>query len=366
MLQLRNIEKKFGSQIALQSLDLKIEEGEFYSLLGPSGCGKTTLMRIISGLETEFSGEITWKGQRIDHLPARLRPFNMVFQKYALFPHLDILGNLAFGPRLKNKSEKDICKKASEVLDLMGLEGFEKRLPETLSGGQQQRVALARALMNEPEILLLDEPLSALDQKLREHMQTELCLLQRKLGLTFIFVTHDQEEAMVMSDRIAVMNGGKVVQEATPRELYDSPNSSFCAQFVGRMNCLTARFEKSEGAYSVVTHEEFGKLKVKNSSVAPGSSVEVFIRPEKIRLANGSSGNDNNIVSCTVEQITFRGHQYELLLQVTPNSWLKMVSQDRHPKFQDSLENSTPIQVEFLASESLIFPSEASVKDSHL
>ncbi|MGE0634460.1 MAG: ABC transporter ATP-binding protein, partial [Pseudobdellovibrionaceae bacterium] len=206
MLELRSIEKKFGSQIALRRLDLQIQEGEFYSLLGPSGCGKTTLMRIISGLETDFSGEIYWKGQRIEHLPARQRPFNMVFQKYALFPHLDIFGNLAFGPRLKNKSEKEIRGKAGEVLNLVGLGGYENRLPETLSGGQQQRVALARALMNEPEILLLDEPLSALDQKLREHMQTELRLLQRKLGLTFIFVTHDQEEAMVMSDRIAVMN----------------------------------------------------------------------------------------------------------------------------------------------------------------
>lgn len=355
MLQLRNIEKSFNSQTALSRLNLDIQEGDFYSLLGPSGCGKTTLMRIISGLERDFEGTIIWKGKRMEHLPARERPFNMVFQKYALFPHLNIFDNLAFGLRLKKIQEKEIKSRAEETLNLVGLSGYESRLPETLSGGQQQRVALARALINRPEILMLDEPLSALDQKLREHMQAELRLLQRKLGLTFIFVTHDQEEAMVMSDRIAVMNEGHIVQEATPRELYEKPATPFCAQFIGRMNRLEGDFEP---ASSSLTHKSLGKIQVKSSGQCTGQKccrAQAFIRPEKIRVHQGQSATNLNVVKGSVEQITFRGHQYEILIQVSDSNWLSFFTPILLPQFEASLNEGSKIEVEFSADDVLLF-----------
>ena len=219
MLEIRSIQKQFGSQTALQSIDLVVKKGEFFSLLGPSGCGKSTLLRILAGLDNATAGQILWDGLRIDNLPARERPFNMVFQKYALFPHLTVQENIAFGLKIKKISSAETDLRVKEAMDLVNLHTFKNRMPETLSGGQAQRVALARALVNRPQCLLLDEPLTALDQKLREHMQTELRLLQRRVGLTFIFVTHDQEEAMLLSDRIAVMSEGRLEQVSEPKKL---------------------------------------------------------------------------------------------------------------------------------------------------
>ena len=238
MLELLNIGKRFSSQIALKEINLSLVEGEFFSLLGPSGCGKTTLMRIIAGLETATEGKILLDGKRIDQLPAQSRPFNMVFQKYALFPHLTVAENIAFGLKIKKLPADEIADKVADVLALVEMTQFRDRKPETLSGGQQQRIAVARALVNQPRVLLLDEPLSALDQKMREHMQKELRALQQKLGLTFICVTHDQEEALTLSDRIGIMNHGELVQVSSPREIYENPESIFASQFIGH----TSRF----------------------------------------------------------------------------------------------------------------------------
>ena len=238
MLELLNIGKSFSSQTALHGVNLSIAEGEFFSLLGPSGCGKTTLLRIIAGLESATEGKILLNGERVDTLSAAERPFNMVFQKYALFPHMTVAENVAYGLKIKKKSKEEIMVRVNAALSMVEMLSFRDRRPETLSGGQAQRVAIARALVNEPKVLLLDEPLSALDQKLREHMQKELRSLQRHLGLTFIYVTHDQEEALAMSDRIGIMNKGELVQVSSPREVYENPESIFAAQFLGATSLL--------------------------------------------------------------------------------------------------------------------------------
>jgi spermidine/putrescine transport system ATP-binding protein len=238
MLELRQIEKTYGPVKAVNHVSLTIREGEFFSLLGPSGCGKTTLLRMLGGFEAPTSGEIIQDGTRIDTLPANQRQFNMVFQRYALFPHLDVWENIAFGLKMKKVSPAQIKARVEEALSLVKMEGFDAREIGTLSGGQQQRIALARALVNRPRVLLLDEPLSALDLKLRQQMQVELLALQKKLKHTFIFVTHDQEEALTLSDRVAVMNQGVVEQIGTPQEIYEYPKTAFVAQFIGSMNSL--------------------------------------------------------------------------------------------------------------------------------
>jgi spermidine/putrescine transport system ATP-binding protein len=333
VLEIRNIQKRFGSQIALQSVDLKIQKGEFFSLLGPSGCGKSTLLRILAGLDEASAGEILWNGRRIDQLPARERPFNMVFQKYALFPHLSVEENVAFGLKLKKMSSSETTSRVREALELVNLKGFERRYPETLSGGQQQRVALARALVNHPQCLLLDEPLTALDQKLREHMQSELRLLQRRLGLTFIFVTHDQEEAMLLSDRIAVMNNGQVEQVSSPKDLYETPSSIFCARFIGRRNEINAQVV----AQLVDTSSDFVSFDFAGSNGLRGRSVaglhpiladgpaQAFIRPERLRvLARHALPTPGfNVLNGEVIQVLFRGIRSEVILAMPGDVYLR-------------------------------------------
>lgn len=282
MLELLNIGKSFSSQTALKGINLSIGEGEFFSLLGPSGCGKTTLLRIIAGLESASSGQILLNGKRVDHLPAQKRPFNMVFQKYALFPHLTVAQNIAYGLKLKSFSQDQIEAKVMEVLALVDMSEFKDRKPETLSGGQSQRVAVARALVNEPQVLLLDEPLSALDQRMREHMQKELRALQRKLGLTFICVTHDQEEALALSDRIGIMNHGVLEQVSSPREIFESPGTIFSSQFIEATSCLRGELvEISQdlatirlGDGSLIT----GKVNIPADQIRVGMSLEAYVR----------------------------------------------------------------------------------------
>ncbi len=369
MLEIRSIHKSFGSQIALDHVNLTIQEGEFFSLLGPSGCGKSTLLRILAGLEQATSGEILWKGERIDQKPARERPFNMVFQKYALFPHLTIFENVAFGLKLKRVAAKEIRARADEALALVNLAGFEDRLPETLSGGQQQRVALARALVNRPACVLLDEPLGALDQKLRERMQSELRLLQKRLGLTFIFVTHDQEEAMILSDRIAVMNAGRLEQVSTPRELFDQPKSLFSARFVGGRNEIPGRAISLANTSGVESVSDFalelgsarldgisscGELKKRGA----GSTASAFIRPELLRVASGNSGSSQNQLQGRVQQILFRGHKSEVLLEGTGGIQLRSLME---PEMAAHLRVGESVNLEFSPRETHLFwagPSE--------
>ena len=315
MLEIRSIQKQFGSQTALQSIDLVVKKGEFFSLLGPSGCGKSTLLRILAGLDNATAGQILWDGLRIDNLPARERPFNMVFQKYALFPHLTVQENIAFGLKIKKISNAETDLRVKEAMDLVNLHTFKNRMPETLSGGQAQRVALARALVNRPQCLLLDEPLTALDQKLREHMQTELRLLQRRVGLTFIFVTHDQEEAMLLSDRIAVMSEGRLEQVSEPKKLYERPKSIFCARFIGRRNELSAQL--TDAIEDFVTLDfNGGKLKGRTKGICPKGAVQAFIRPERMRVlfGNAQATPGYNLLEGVVIQVLFRGVRSEIIL----------------------------------------------------
>ncbi len=283
---LRNVVKMFGDTVAVDDITLEIPRGEFFSLLGPSGCGKTTTLGMIGGFETPTSGTILLGDTDVSRVPAYKRDVNTVFQSYALFPHLDIFGNIAFGLRRKRMAKDDIARRVAEALRLVDLPGYERRKVAELSGGQQQRIALARALVNEPRVLLLDEPLGALDLKLRKQMQTELKRIQQDVGITFLYVTHDQEEAMAMSDRLAVMNAGKVEQCGSPREVYEHPATRFVASFLGASNLIDGRVASGAGAaLAEVVLSGGERVRVPGERIAQGQSeVSVGIRPEKLHL----------------------------------------------------------------------------------
>jgi putrescine transport system ATP-binding protein len=295
LLRIDAVGKRFGGFTAVDGVSLDIRAGEFFALLGPSGCGKTTLLRMLAGFETPDSGRILLHGEDVAPMPPHQRPVNMMFQNYALFPHLTVRDNIAFGLRRAGMSRAEIAARVAELLALVRLEGLAKRRPEQLSGGQRQRVALARAVARRPQLLLLDEPLAALDKKLRESTQRELLALQRQLGLTFIVVTHDQDEAMTLADRIGVMNAGKLAQVATPRQLYEEPRSRWVAEFVGDVNILEGRIEAREAGRLRVTTQGAGVL----SASAPRglgdvAEVCVAIRPEKIRLSQRAPADDSH------------------------------------------------------------------------
>lgn len=286
LLRIDAVGKRFGGFTAVDDLSLDIKAGEFFALLGPSGCGKTTLLRMLAGFETPDSGRILLNGEDVAQMPPHQRPVNMMFQSYALFPHLNVRDNIAFGLRRAGVPRAEINARVAELVALVRLEGLEKRRPEQLSGGQRQRVALARAVARRPQLLLLDEPLAALDKKLRDNTQRELLALQRQLGLTFIVVTHDQDEAMTLADRIGVMNAGRLAQVATPRQLYEEPCSRWVAEFVGDVNIVEGRIEAREAGRLRVTTQGAGVL----AALAPRGLGEVAdvciaIRPEKIRLS---------------------------------------------------------------------------------
>jgi len=279
-----NVSKRFGTVAAVNQASFDIYRGEFFSLLGPSGCGKTTLLRIVAGFETPTEGEILIDGQPMSTTPPNRRPVNMVFQNYAIFPHLDVRRNIAFGMRKSGLSKTDLNKRIDEVLELIKLPGYGSRGSEELSGGQRQRVALARALIKQPKVLLLDEPLGALDKKLREQMQIELRQLQQQLGITFLFVTHDQEEALTLSDRIAVMSEGEVMEIASPAKLYESPSSRFVADFIGNMNFFEGQVVDSEAGNTTVTSKLLGTVTASQAEhkFSNGAAVWIAIRPEKL------------------------------------------------------------------------------------
>jgi spermidine/putrescine transport system ATP-binding protein len=282
--RLVDVVKKFGDAAAVDHINLEVLDGEFFSLLGPSGCGKTTTLRMIGGFEAPTSGLIELQGQDVTWLPPYQRNVNTVFQNYALFPHLTIYENVAFGLKRKGVRNDEIKSRVTEMLKLVELPGFEKRKPTQISGGQAQRVALARALINRPAVLLLDEPLGALDLKLRKQMQVELKRIQQEVGITFIYVTHDQEEAMTMSDRIAVMNKGRYEQLADPASLYERPTTRFVAGFLGVSNLLPGTVTGADGDYAIVRFKDDSTARVLRALTNGATSVDVGVRPEKIRL----------------------------------------------------------------------------------
>ncbi|WP_439358652.1 ABC transporter ATP-binding protein [Bradyrhizobium sp. DASA03007] len=286
LLRIEGVAKTFGTFRAVDGVSLDIKAGEFFALLGPSGCGKTTLLRMLAGFEAPDEGRILLGGQDIAQALPHERPINMMFQSYALFPHLSVRDNIAFGLKRAGMARADIASRVAEMVALVKLEGLEKRKPDQLSGGQRQRVALARALARRPQLLLLDEPLAALDKKLRESTQAELMELQRRLGMTFIIVTHDQEEAMTMASRIGVMNAGKLAQVASPRELYEAPRSRWIAEFVGDVNLFEGEFKLRDGHRLVIATREAGTLvAAEPRERVSEAKLSVAIRPEKVKLS---------------------------------------------------------------------------------
>ncbi len=295
LVELQHVNKKFGDFVALDNINLTINQGEFFSVLGPSGCGKSTMLRLIAGLEFSDSGSLFIDGKNMDAVPAYRRPCNMVFQNYAIFPHLTVTENVAYGLRGEGLQKSELRERVQEMLAAVQLIGMESRKPDQLSGGQRQRVALARALVRRPKVLLLDEPLGALDKTLREDMQQELRKLQQSVGITFILVTHDQEEALSMSDRIAVMSAGRILQIATPRDIYEKPNCTHVARFIGDMNFLSAVTEAvHERGRTSVAVDGFGKIDFveKLTAESAGLTHNVAVRPEKIRLSNEQTNSD--------------------------------------------------------------------------
>ena len=313
--RLERVTKQFGEVKAVDDLDLDIARGEFFSMLGPSGCGKTTTLRMIGGFEDPSAGTVYLGEQDVTGLPPYRRDINTVFQSYALFPHLDVFENVAFGLRRKKVDKAQIKTRVMDALRLVDLPGFEKRKPSQLSGGQQQRVALARALVNHPKVLLLDEPLGALDLKLRKQMQLELKRIQEEVGITFVYVTHDQEEAMTMSNRLAVMRHGRIEQIGEPEDVYENPQTEFVAGFLGASNLLDAEVKERNGALATVLLEGGTTIRVPVERVSgPETVVRAGVRPEKIRIErpNGDVGDGCNEVSGTLRMVTFIGvsHQY--------------------------------------------------------
>lgn len=318
MVELIGISKRFGDFVAVDDVDLRVAAGEFLTLLGPSGCGKTTLLRMISGFETPTQGSVHLDGSDVTALPPYRRNVNQVFQSYALFPHLNVESNVGFGLRMKKTPRPEARVRVEKSIEMVGLAGMEKRKPDQLSGGQRQRVALARALVCEPKVLLLDEPLAALDAKLRRAMQLELKRLQQRLGITFIFVTHDQDEALVMSDRIAVVNKGRIEQIGPGREIYTRPATRFVADFLGQTNLLPARVtNRSDGWVDLLAMEEIPLRLPADRVDANADQVLLALRPEKLRLLSASARVMTGSFQVTVAENIFRGPTAQLLLRMT-------------------------------------------------
>jgi spermidine/putrescine transport system ATP-binding protein len=321
IISLRGITKFYNGEAVLRSINLDIHDKEFITLLGPSGCGKTTTLRIIGGFVTPDEGDVFFNGKRVNDVPPYKRPVNTVFQKYALFPHLNVYDNIAFGPRLTKATESEISRRVKEMLELVNLRGFERRSVNLLSGGQQQRVAIARALINNPKVLLLDEPLGALDLKLRKDMQVELKNIQQRMSITFIYVTHDQEEALSMSDTVVVMDSGIIQQIGTPQEIYNEPVNAFVADFIGESNILDGIM------FSDYDVGIFGRhFKCLDKGFAKNEPVDVVVRPEDIDIVSVEDG----MLSGVVTNVTFKGLHYEIIIDIEGFKWMVQTT-DFHP-----------------------------------
>ena len=313
LIRLRDLCMAFDDELVLDHINLYINDSEFLTLLGPSGCGKTTTLRIIGGFTTPTSGDVTFDGVRINDVPPHKRQINTVFQKYALFPHLDVFENIAFGLRIAKVPQDEVEQRVTEMLEVVSLKGFEQRRVDQLSGGQQQRVAIARALVNRPKVLLLDEPLGALDLRLRKDMQNELKRIQQQMGITFIYVTHDQEEALTMSDTVVVMDKGRIQQIGTPEDIYNEPKNAFVADFIGESNILNGTMVRD----NVV--KMYGKeFPCVDGGFAPNEPVDVVIRPEDIDIVPVEQGQ----LAGTVTNVTFKGMQYDIIVDFRGFKWL--------------------------------------------
>ncbi len=359
-IDIRQLVKHHGGTLAVDHLSLEIRRGEFFSILGPSGSGKTTTLRLLAGLEEPDSGQILIQERSMRGVPPHLRPVNMVFQSYALFPHLTVYANIAFGLEMRGLPPRDIRSRVGNVVDMVKLAGKEQRVPAQLSGGEQQRVALARALVNRPAVLLLDEPLGALDHQLRREMQVELKTIQEHIGLTFLLVTHHQEEALTMSDRLAVMDRGRVLQVGSPEEIYEAPASSFVAQFIGTSNQLTGRMESPDGAYSLVRpddHPSLPVLRVRSAEGAPeGSRVRLVLRPEHLHLSRDRhvAGFDNG-VDARIEKAVYSGNEMHYVMRLSETVvWSARVSNTARD--QKRFQVGEAVFVRWKAEEARVLP----------
>lgn len=327
--ELRAVTKRFGQVTAVNNISLEIREREFFSLLGPSGCGKTTTLRLIAGFEAPTEGEIYIENRLMNGTPAYQRNVNTVFQNYALFPHMTVYENVVFGLEMKRLRRSEIAVRAAEALELVRLSGLENRYPKQLSGGQQQRVALARALVNRPAVLLLDEPLGALDLKLRKQMQLELKHLQQQLGITFIYVTHDQEEALTMSDRLAVMNEGQILQVGTPAEIYEKPSTRFVADFIGESNFLEGVVKKlNSDTVAVLVDDQLMIYAHVADGLRERRTVTVAVRPEKILLSRRPFRKTENAFKGTIEDLVYTGTDTHYLVRLTPSVLMRVSQQN--------------------------------------
>ncbi|MEJ0015907.1 MAG: ABC transporter ATP-binding protein [Acetobacteraceae bacterium] len=327
-IEVTNVTKAYGSMIAVRDVSFAVQKGHVVSLLGPSGCGKTTIMRMIAGLIEPTDGDIAIKGRSVARVPVHRRNIGMLFQNYALFPHLNVADNVAFGLRMRRLPDKQVQTRVADALAMVRLDGFAERLPHALSGGQQQRVALARALVIEPSVLLLDEPFGALDKKLRDNMQIELRQLQQRLNITTLMVTHDQDEALTLSDRIAVMRDGRIEQFDGPGEIYENPATKFVAGFIGTSNFFEGRVASAAGG-SVAIESSAGVALVANGTAAPGDKAVIALRPESIRVLPAEAATEGpNRVPAVIETVIYRGINTQYILRMPNGEPLMVIRQN--------------------------------------
>lgn len=347
ILQIRNLKKKFGGLSILKDISFDIFSGEFLTLLGPSGCGKTTLLRLMSGFETPTQGDIFMEGENITHMPPQKRNMHTIFQNYALFPHMNVFENVAFSLNCKNTNPEEINKLVKNALEMVQLDGYQERNIQNLSGGQQQRVAIARAIINQPKVLLLDEPLSSLDYRLRKKMQSELKKLQKELNMTFVFVTHDQEEALSMSDRVIIFNQGKVEQIGTPHDIYENPKSLYVAKFIGETNIFNISVHEMTTEHIITKVSGVKVICKKIPNVYSGDPLYLSIRPEDIRVYPiGEIANPQDKITGKVIEMTYKGSTVDLSIQLTSGQVIAVTEffDEEHEQIHYNLDETVCVE----------------------